>query len=62
MKNKINNKNKMNKNKMRFFEGYIDFVNFYYFLLEIMYWKKNFLNEWKKIQLYFLSKKLIYFC
>lgn len=48
MKNKINNKNKMNKNKMRFFEGYIDFVNFYYFLLEIMYWKKNFLNEWKK--------------
>lgn len=53
MKNKINNRNKMNKNKMRFFWrlydcNRVDFVNFYYFLLEIMYWKKNFLNEWKK--------------
>lgn len=52
MKNKINNKNKMNKNKI-FWRLYdcnrVDFVNFYYFLLEIMYWKKIFKMNGKKI-------------
>lgn len=62
MKNKINNKNKMNKNKTRFFEGYTDPANSYHLLPETTHRKKNSSNEWKKIQLHFLSKKLIHSC
>lgn len=48
MKNKINNKNKMNKNKTRFFEGYTDPANSYHLLPETTHRKKNSSNEWKK--------------
>lgn len=67
MKNKINNKNKMNKNKTRFFEGYTIAIEQTLPILIISYRKqrtekKNSSNEWKKIQLHFLSKKLIHSC
>lgn len=67
MKKKINNKNKMNKNKTRFFEGYTIAIEQTLPILIISYRKqrtekKNSSNEWKKIQLHFLSKKLIHSC
>lgn len=39
MKNKINNKNKMNKNKMRFFEGYMIVIEQILLIFIIFYWK-----------------------
>lgn len=53
MKKKINNKNKMNKNKTRFFWRLYDCnradpANSYHLLPETTHRKKNSSNEWKK--------------
>lgn len=67
MKNKINNKNKMNKNKTRFFWRLYDCnradpANSYHLLPETTHRKKIPQTNGKKIQLHFLSKKLIHSC